>query len=109
MHTHADARRIALARPEADEAPHFDSTAFRVRKKIFCTMGENGPDITLKLSPEDQHNLFEDDPDSIRPVSGYWGRNGWTQVTIEAMDPARLESLIRMAWAAVAPKRLLKP
>jgi predicted DNA-binding protein (MmcQ/YjbR family) len=108
MLTHADVREIALSLPEAYEAPHFESTSFRVGKKIFCTAGENGAGIILKLLPEDQHNLSEGDPEHIKPVEGYWGRSGWTQVTFAGMDRAPLLNLVRMAWAGVAPKRLLR-
>ena len=69
MPTHADVRRCALSLPEACEAPHFEATSFRVNKKIFCTMGENGAGIVLKLAPEDQHNLAADDSQAIKPVA----------------------------------------
>lgn len=108
MPTHADVRRCALSLPEACEAPHFEATSFRVNKKIFCTMGENGAGIVLKLAPEDQHNLAADDSQAIKPVAGYWGRSGWTDVQIAGMAEERLHNLLRMSWALVAPKRLLK-
>jgi len=108
MLTHADVRQIALALPEAHEAPHFESTSFRVGKKIFCTAGENGAGIILKFAPADQYNLSQGDPEHVKPVSGYWGRSGWTEVAFATMDRGPLADLVRMAWAGVAPKRLLK-
>ena len=108
MPSHADVREIALSLLEAYEAAHFESASFRVGKKIFCTMGENGDGIILKFAPEDQYNLSEGDPEHIKPVAGYWGRSGWTQVAIATMDRGSLADLVRMAWAGVAPKRLLK-
>ena len=108
MLTHADVRQIALALPEAHEAPHFESTSFRVGKKIFCTAGENGAGIIMKFAPEDQYNLSQGDPEHIRPVAGYWGHSGWTEVAFATMDRGPLADLVRMAWAGVAPKRLLK-
>lgn len=107
MLTSVDIRRIALALPEADEGPHFDATSFRVRKKIFCTMGPQGHSITVKLEPDDQHNLAEGHPDEIAPVEGYWGRNGWTAVRFAHLEEALVAAVLRMAWAKVAPKRLL--
>ena len=109
MLTDADVRRIALSMPESREEPHFDSASFCVNKKIFCTLGQSAVQATIKLSSEDQANLVADDPTTISPVPGYWGRKGWTEVTFQDLDEARLATLMRLAWAAVAPKRLLKP
>ena len=90
--------------PEAYEAPHFDLTSFRVNKKIFCTIHTKTPRFVLKLDPEDRHNLADGDP-AFEPVAA---AGGWTYVWFERLDPARLPDLMRMAWATVAPKRLLK-
>jgi hypothetical protein len=106
MLTHADIRKAALAQPEAHEAPHFDVPSFRVGKKIFCTVHLDQPRIVLKLDPEDQHNLL--DGDAVQAVEGAWGRRGWTYLYFERADRARLEQLLRLAWATVAPKRLLR-
>ncbi|HEY9216919.1 MAG TPA: MmcQ/YjbR family DNA-binding protein [Phenylobacterium sp.] len=107
MATPDDVRRIALSMPEAYEEAHFEQTSFRVNKKIFCTMGEP-PRIMLKLDPEDQQNLVEGEPALVAPVPGYWGRKGSTHVRLEGLDEARLAQWMRLAWAGVAPKRLLK-
>ena len=106
MLTPDDIRAAALAQPEAYEEPHFDIPSFRVAKKIFCTIHKDHPRIMLKLDPEDQRNLS--DGATIEPVHGYWGRNGSTLVWYEKLPPERLAELMRMAWANVAPKRLLK-
>jgi len=106
MLTRDDVRRIALSMPESYEASHFDVADFRVNRKIFCTLHADAPRIVLKLDPEDQHNLL--DGDAIQQVGGSWGRKGWTYVYFERLEPGRLPTLMRVAWATVAPKRLLK-
>ena len=108
MLTREDIRRVALSMPEASEAPHFESASFRVNTKIFCTMSHSAPRIMLKFDLEDQHNLVEDSPGVIWPVPGYWGQKGATYLDFAELDEARLTSLMRLAWANVAPKRLLK-
>jgi hypothetical protein len=60
----------------------------------------------LKLDPEDQANLA--DGVAIEPVPGSWGRKGSTFVWFEKLAPERLPDLMHMAWARVAPKRLVK-
>ena len=105
MLTPDDVRKAALAMPEASEEPHFDLASFRVNKKIFCTIHTKEPRIMLRLDPEDQRNLS--DQWAIMPVPGHWGRNGSTFVYYERLAPERLPGLMHMAWATVAPKRLL--
>jgi predicted DNA-binding protein (MmcQ/YjbR family) len=106
MLTREDIRRTALALPEAYEEPHFHMASFRVAKKIFCTLHDPEPRIMLKLDPEDQLNLS--DGAVILPVPGAWGRKGSTFVYFEKLERARLPDLMRLAWATVAPKRLLR-
>jgi hypothetical protein len=106
MLTRDDVRRIALSMPESYEASHFDVQDFRVNKKIFCTIHADQPRVVLKLDPEDQHNLL--DGDAIQRIAGSWGGKGWTYVYFERLEPERLPELLRLAWATVAPKRLLK-
>lgn len=106
MLTRDDVRRIALALPEAYEEAHFDIPSFRVAKKIFCTVHLDAPRIVLKLDPEDQRNLL--DGDTVTPADGSYGRKGWTFVWFEKIDAGRLAELLRLAWATVAPKRLLR-
>ena len=108
MLTHDDVRRIALSMPEAYEEPHFENPSFRVNTKIFCTMSRTEPRMMLKFDPEDQHNLAADSPGVIWPVPGYWGQKGATYLRFTELDEPRLTSLMRLAWARVAPKRLLR-
>jgi hypothetical protein len=107
MVTHDDIRRLALALPEAYEADHHGMPSFRVGKKIFATLRTAEPKMMVKLDPEDQHNLAEGHPGVIDPVPGYWGRQGSTFVMFDRCDEAMVASLLKLAWAGVAPKRLL--
>ena len=107
MLTCDDIRAIALALPEAEEAPHFEATSFRVKGKIFCSMPLDEPRATLKFDPEDQHNLSQAHPGVITAVEGYWGRSGWTVLACDRLEAAEVADLMRMSWARVAPKRLL--
>ena len=106
MLTPDDIRKAALSMPQVYEEPHFEMASFRVNRKIFCTIHVKAPRIMLRLDTADQHNLS--DGVSIEPVPGTWGRNGSTFVWSEKLDPERLPALMHMAWAQVAPKRLLR-
>ncbi len=105
-----DVRKLALALPEAHDEPHFESTSFRVKGKIFATMDPAFADgsFVLKLDPEDQHNLVEGHAGAVVPVDGYWGRSGWTRVQTKDLAADDLAGFLRMAWFKVAPKKLAK-
>ena len=100
-----DIRRLALALPEAAEADHHGMPSFRVRGKIFCTLHVQQPRMMVKLDVEDQHNLADAHPEVIEPVPGYWGRKGSTFVAYERAEEALIVTLLRMAYANVAPAR----
>ena len=113
MATLEDVRRLALTLPESSESDHFAAASFRVNKKIFAVLREPGR-VTIKLDPEDQHNLAAGHPGVIEPYRGKGvresraGLNGWTFVRYGACDLGLLASLLRLAWSGVAPRRLLK-
>jgi len=43
-----EVRKLALSFPETDEHPHFEKSAFRVKKKIFATLSVK--EMTLALN-----------------------------------------------------------
>jgi hypothetical protein len=51
--------------------------------------------------------LLEAHPGVLLPHR-YHARRGWTVLLLEQADEALLGLLLRLAWACVAPKRLLK-
>jgi hypothetical protein len=106
--TPATFRRLALSLPEASEAAHMGHPDFRVRNKIFASLGTpDGEWGTVKLTPEQQGVLVEAEPAMFRPAAGAWGRRGWTQVRLSAVDGTTLSSALAMAWRNTAPRGLV--
>jgi hypothetical protein len=103
----ADARRLALAMPEAEEKSHFGNADFRVRNKIFMSLPEPARAV-VKLTPEQQEILAGAEPKIFVPVKGGWGRQGWTSVMLAEADETMLRSAILQGWRNVAPIRLRK-
>jgi len=106
--TIAEFRRTALALPEASEGAHMGHPDFRVRNKIFASLGV--PDAAwgmVKLTPEQQEILLAAEPGAFKPAAGAWGRRGSTHVRLAAVDAATLRSALAMAWRNVAPKGLV--
>jgi hypothetical protein len=98
-----DSRRLALSFPETSEAAHMNHPDFRVRGKIFATLGY--PDDTcgmVKLAPKEQKAFVKAEPAIFVPVKGAWGRSGSTNVRLSAA----MRRALAAAWRAAAPKDL---
>jgi hypothetical protein len=103
----ADAfRKLALALPEAVESSHMHHPDFRVRGKIFATLGPNGTWGMVKLDLEQQAAFVREDPLAFQAIPGGWGARGATKVVLAAATAATLKPALAAAWRNVAPKRL---
>ncbi len=101
-------RALALSFPEAVEGSHFDTTDFRVGKKIFATLRESDSRAVLKLSPDEQQLLKETGRDIFVPIKGSWGLKGWTQIMLDRADAETVRHAMAFAWKSIAPKRLAR-
>jgi hypothetical protein len=102
-------RRLALSLPEATEVGHMGHPDFRVRGKIFATLGypEGGWGM-VKLGAAQQTRLVERAPDVFVPAAGAWGRAGATHVHLRAADKATVRKALTAAWCNTAPKTLAR-
>ena len=99
-------RHLALDLPEAIESKHMTHPDFRVRNKIFATLG--APDAAwgmVKLAPE-QQELFMRVDAAFTPAKGAWGRQGCTLVRLAAVRADLLHDALAAAWRHTAPKTL---
>jgi len=104
--TAAQFRRLALALPEAVESSHFDHPDFRVRNKIFATLGYPDPrNGMVRLTPGQQEELLRTAPESFRPAAGAWGRSGSTVVLLSATKLTTLAPIIRLAWENIITRK----
>ncbi|MEP7041901.1 MAG: MmcQ/YjbR family DNA-binding protein [Dokdonella sp.] len=100
-------RRLALALPEAAESTHMGHPDFRVRGKIFATLGAGEAERgVLKFSLEQQEMFMRIAPATFLPVTGGWGRKGWTWLQLREAKPALTRDALTTAWRNTAPKRL---
>ena len=98
-------RRLALAMPDAVEVGHLGHPDFRVRGKVFATLGY--PDegwAMVKLTPEQQEAFMASAPSVFVPVSGGWGRRGATNVRLRGAKTPGVRTALAAAWANVATK-----
>lgn len=98
------ARAIALAQREAEEKQHHGTADFRVNNKIFATLPD-AETMVLKLPREEQLALNDARPEVFQ-IKG-WAKQGWTHVELAKIKKDQLTPLVYMAWANVAPKKLV--
>ncbi len=107
--TTADFRRLALALPEAVESAHMDHPDFRVRGKIFATVGYPKAGWGMvKLAAAQQARLVAREPDVFVAAAGAWGRAGATTVRLRAADKATVRKALAAAWCNTAPRSLAR-
>jgi hypothetical protein len=106
--TGTDFRRMALGFPEATESAHMDHPDFRVRGKIFATLGypEMGVGM-VKLFPDQQKEFVRAEPKVFAPVNGARGRRGATYVRLKVAKKASVMRALEAAWRNTAPPKLI--
>jgi hypothetical protein len=114
--TDDDFRDIALSMNGAIEGSHMGHPDFRANGRIFASLrkGHTGGQVGMvKLSPDEQREVMRGHPRAFEPSPGAWGRQGCTDVRLEAASKAALRGAMVLAWEAVvakpsAPKRRAK-
>jgi hypothetical protein len=92
-------RAFALELPGVLEASHQGHADFRVRNRIFATLGY--PDegyAMVKLSSDEQAKHVTQLPEVFAPAKGAWGAQGSTLVKLEGANHEKVRSAIRSAW-----------
>jgi hypothetical protein len=102
-------RSIACGLPGAVESAHMGHPDFRVHDRIFATLSgqERGLGV-LKLTVEQQRAFITELPDIFEPVSGGWGRNGMTYISLDRADEATLRGALATAHRNVEMKQAEK-
>ncbi len=102
-------RKLALKLPEAIEKEHMDHPDFRVRGKIFATLGfPNEGFAMVKLSLTDQDKFSAAASTIFTPVPGGWGRKGATHVRLKAAKKEIVSEALSAAWRNTAPKEVVR-
>ena len=99
-------RQLALSFPETDEYLHFHLAAFRVKKKIFCTIHAKENRVMVKLSPVDQSVFCAFDKTIIYPVPGGWGKKGATFIELAKVKKTMFKDALTVAYCTTAPPKL---
>jgi len=105
MLTEDAVRALALALPEAAEAPHHGIPSFRVRGKIFATLRDPGY-LNVMIAPELVDEAVAEDPECVEQL--FWGKNvRGVRVDLGAADAGLVNELLTDSWRGKAPPALL--
>ena len=99
-----DAKALALSLPGTGEQPHFNLTAFTVKKKIFATLSLEDKTLNLKFTPVEQLIFCPPQSDIIFPVTGGWGRLGWTTINLNKASKKLVNAALSQAYKLRAAK-----
>lgn len=99
-----DVRNLSMAMDGTVEAPHFDWTAYKVRR-IYVTIPPDRQTANFMLTPDEQQLKCLLLPDALFPVRNKWGDRGATTARLDALSLAELQSLIDLAYAHAVSKK----
>ena len=91
-------RRLALDMPGAIESAHMGHPDFRANGRIFATLHPGDRFGMVKLLPEEQAEFMRQHPSTFSPSAGAWGRQGCTDVRLEAAEEAAVRAALVLAW-----------
>jgi hypothetical protein len=104
MITADDFRRLALDMQDAIERAHMGHPDFRVNGRIFATLHTGDQFGMVKLTPDEQQEFMRTSPGMFIPSSGAWGRQGCTNVRLDAADKATVRAAMNLAWQQAVSK-----
>lgn len=106
MRDGATLQRMALALDGVSAAPHFDRTAFKV-KRVFVTLAADGLTANFRFSPDEQALKCTVLPDAFSPLPNAWGQQGWTLGVLSKLREDDLASALEVAWrhAQAVPRK----
>lgn len=105
MVSRQEARRLALALPEAAELDHHGRPSFRVAGKIFATQWDDDH-LNVMLDEGGILAAVEREPRTFQEV--HWGKRlAAVRVDLRRVGEVELSSMLEEAWELRAPRRLL--
>ena len=104
MVSREQARKLALALPEAVEQDHHGRPSFRVVGRIFATQWDE-QHMNVMLDEAGVRTAVHSDPETCEEV--WWGKRlTAARVSLCRVDSETLANLLADAWEGKAPARL---
>ena len=107
---HDKARAVCLAFPEATEQETWGHPTFRVRNRIFASLGmsekDDVPVMTMKATPGEQESLLAEGHPFFFPK--YVGAKGWIGIVVgDDADWVEIAELVEESYRVIAPRSLV--
>jgi hypothetical protein len=103
--TFDEVRELALKLPETVESTAYGTPCFRIRKRLFARLREDGSTLVVPVDPLEREALLAD-PSGVYFITPHYQDHAYVLVRIEDADPGELWELLVEAWLERAPKRL---
>ena len=92
-------RKLALRLPDTEEREHMNHPDFRVRGKIFATLGYPSTAYGMvSVWPEQQAAIVKAHPEMFSVIPGKWGEKGATRVHLYEASEDVVAEAIQHAW-----------
>jgi hypothetical protein len=102
-------RKLALEIPGSIESAHMGHPDFRLKEKIFATLGYPSEAFGMvKLTPEQQRAVMAKEPGSFHPCNGAWGRDGATNVRLAGATEEGVRAALKSAAENVGAAKAKK-
>lgn len=96
--TTTDFRAIALRVPGAIESEHMNHPDFRVKERIFASLGYPSDGWGMvKLTSAQQKSFIKEAPEMFSPCAGAWGKAGATSVHLASAKKRILSKALNAA------------
>ena len=106
MATEDDVRRISLTLPETSEKTAWGMPTFRVRNKIFASIGGDDGVLGYAIDKNERQGLIASDPSTYFLKSGHDDNFNFARARLDRLDESELTELLTDAWLFIAPARL---
>jgi hypothetical protein len=105
MATFEDVRALSLELPAAEESTSYGTPAFKVRKKLFARLREEGDILVIRVDRDERAALIESEPE-IYFMTPHYENYGFVLVRLGAVERDELREILIESWRLAAPRKL---
>ncbi len=103
----ATLRRLALALPDVEEGTAYGTPAWRVRKKLFARLREDGETVAVRVERGEREQLMGAEPE-VFFITDHYRDYAWMLVRLAVIQEDELAEVLEESWRRAAPKRLVR-